>query len=304
MALSFLSFASLYNAYLRRCLTGAGLSRQAVDIDGETTIHFWGPDPHQTTSNKTSLVFIHGFGPVAMWQWRRQVQFFGPDYNVYVPDLVFFGDSTTKSTERSEVFQATSVAKLLEKLGVEKYHVVGTSYGGMIAYHMARLWPERVAGKVVIASSGVNMSKSDHDELLKRGKQESIGNLMLPQNASQLRALVDVAANRQLNMIPDFFLNDFVKRLFLDDRDKKLELLHGVSVGRDEFISITPLKQDVLLVWGDNDRIFPLEMARKLQSTIGEQVKLEIIPNASHMPQIDRPMKFNYVLKNFFDGSS
>ncbi|KAJ8767338.1 hypothetical protein K2173_017382 [Erythroxylum novogranatense] len=302
MVFSFLSIASVCGSYLRRCFTDVGLSRQALDIDDETTIHFWGPN--RATSTKQSLVLLHGFGPVSIWQWRRQVEFFAPDYNVYVPDLVFFGDSTTKSAERSEIFQANCVVKLLEKLGVEKYYVIGTSYGGMIAYNMARLWPERLAGKVVIASSGVNMRKSDNEEFVKRAKQESIGNVMVPQNASELRALLHVAANRRLPLVPDFFLNDFVKQLYGDKRDEKLELLKGLSIGKEETPNITPLQQDVLLVWGENDQIFPLEMARKLERIIGEKVKLEIIPNASHVPQMEKPTRFNFIVKNFLSGSS
>ncbi|CAN1217139.1 hypothetical protein LINPERPRIM_LOCUS911 [Linum perenne] len=145
-----------------------------------------------------------------MWQWSGQVQSFSPHYNVYVPDLVFFGESYTTSSRRSEVFQAETVVALLEKVGVKRYSVVGTSYGGFVAYHMARMWPERVE-KVVVASSGVNMRKSDNEDLVKRGKVETISDLMLPQTPSQLRALLDVAANRNLRLVPGFVLRGFVQ---------------------------------------------------------------------------------------------
>lgn len=139
-----------------------------------------------------------------------QVQFFAPDFNLYVPDLIFFGQSITKSSKRSEVFQAESVAVLLEKLNVKKYCVVGTSYGGFVAYHMARMWPERVE-KVVIASSGVNMRRIDNDLLVKRSNLDTIGDLMLPQKASQMRALIGLAMFKRPRMVPDFFLNDFIQ---------------------------------------------------------------------------------------------
>ncbi|KAG8657248.1 hypothetical protein MANES_03G054200v8 [Manihot esculenta] len=295
MALSFLSPIPLYASYLRLCFTNAGLSRQALDIDNETTLHFW--SPHQTSTHKPSLVFIHGFGPVSLWQWRRQVQFFSPHFNLYVPDLVFFGESTTKSSERSEIFQAKSVASLLEKLGVEKYSVVGTSYGGFVAYHMARMWPERVE-KVVIASSGANMRRSDNEQLMRKSKFENLGDLMLPRDSSQLRALIGLAVFRQgrVHMIPDFFLNDFISKLYTENRREKLELLKGLTLGQDE--------TDVLLIWGEHDKIFPLDMAIQLKELIGKNVKLESIKEASHVPQIERPKKFNYTVYDFLCGSS
>lgn len=210
---SFLSPVTLWGLYVRRCFAASGLSQQSMKLDDDTTLHFWGP--HQTThNNKPCLVLIHGFGPAAMWQWRKQVQFFTPNFNVYVPDLVFFGGSTTTSPDRAETFQAASVAKLLEKLGVERFSVVGTSYGGFVAYHVARMWPERVE-KVVIASSGVNMRGRDSEALLKRADVEKIEDLMLPATAAQLHKLVRLAMFKKVDMIPQFFMNDFVEVHYL-----------------------------------------------------------------------------------------
>ncbi|KAJ9183645.1 hypothetical protein P3X46_007470 [Hevea brasiliensis] len=306
MAPSFLSPISVYTSYLRLCFTYAGLSRQAIDIDNETTLHFWGPNPdNRTSTHKPSLVLIHGFGPVALWQWHYQVRFFSPHFNLYVPDLIFFGESTTKSSERSEIFQAKSVAKLLEKLGVKKYSIVGTSYGGFVAYNIARMWPERVE-KVVIASSGVNMRRSDNEKLMRKSKAENIGDLMLPQKASQMRVLISLAAFRlrSLHMIPDFLLKDFISKSYTEKRSEKLELLSGLTIGRDETVNISPLQHDVLLIWGEEDTIFPLAMATELKGLIGKNVKLETIKDASHIPQTERPQKFNYIVSSFLRGSS
>ncbi|KAK6236662.1 hypothetical protein QUC31_020453 [Theobroma cacao] len=317
MAPSFLSFASLYGVYLRRCFASSGLTSQSTDIDDETTIHLWAPKPDQTTQErKPVLVLLHGFGPSAIWQWRRQVQFFTPYFQVYVPDLIFFGNSMTKSKERSEVFQAVSVGKLMEKLQVKKYHVMGTSYGGFVAYHMAKMWPDKVE-KVVIASSGVNMSKADNMALLKRSNLENIEDFMLPETATQLRTLTRLAVSkRMIAMIPDFFLNDFVNQLYSENRKEKLELLKGVTlVQGDDTVKLAPLQQvhpppfshnipnDVLLVWGDQDQIFPLKMAYELKELLGKQARLEVIPNTSHVPQIENSAQFNNIVKGFLCGS-
>ncbi|XVF35254.1 hypothetical protein REPUB_Repub18cG0129700 [Reevesia pubescens] len=218
MAPSFLSFVSLYGIYLRRCFATSGLTSQSIDIDDKTTIHLWAPKPDQTDQQqKPALILLHGFGPSAIWQWRRQVQFFSPYFHVYVPDLVFFGNSITKSKERSEVFQAVSMGNLMEKLQVKKYHVMGTSYGGFVAYNMAKMYPDKVE-KVVIASSGVNMRKADNMALLKRANLENIEEIMLPETATQLRTLTSLAVSKRFNMIPDFFLNDFVKTSWEEDK--------------------------------------------------------------------------------------
>jgi pimeloyl-ACP methyl ester carboxylesterase len=205
---SFVSFAGLYNGYLRRCFTGAGLFSQKIDIDNETSLHFWGPTNQST--QKPSLLLIHGFGPMAMWQWRQQVQFLAPHFNLYVPDLIFFGESTTKSKERTEIFQAESVGKLLEKIGVRKCHVAGTSYGGIVAYNLAKMLGEEKIEKVVIASSGVNMTKNHNVALLKRAGIDKIEDLMLPSTTQHLRKLMTLCVARRIPFLPNFFLKDFL----------------------------------------------------------------------------------------------
>ncbi|KAE8665293.1 Alpha/beta-Hydrolases superfamily protein, putative isoform 2 [Hibiscus syriacus] len=301
MAPAFLSIVSLYGIYLRRCLTASGLTSKSIDIDDDTTIHLWSPKPDQQ-QQKPALLLLHGFGPSAIWQWRRQVQFCASYFDVYVPDLVFFGGSTTKSNERSEVFQAVSMAKLMEKLRVKKYHVMGTSYGGFVAYHMAKLWPDTVE-KVVIASSGVNMRKADNTALLERANVENIEEIMLPETATQIRTLSRLAVSWRFNMVPDFFWNDIVNQLYSDNRQEKLELLKGVTLAAaDESFKLTPLQQNVLIVWGDKDQIFPLKLAHELKELLGKKTRLEIIENTAHVPQIEDSSQFNKIIKNFLCG--
>ncbi|KAL3500866.1 hypothetical protein ACH5RR_039959 [Cinchona calisaya] len=300
MVASCLSIISLYGSFLHRSISTAGLSSQTINIDDLTTMHFWGPNPKTFSPSKPSLILIHGFGPAGGWQWRRQIIYFSRKFNLYVPDLVFFGDSTTQSIERSEVFQAVCVGKLMQKIGVRKYSVVGTSYGGFVAYHVASAWPERVE-KVVIASSGVNLRRKDNEELLKRANLEKIEELMLPATAAQLRKLMSLSVFWR-PYIPDFFLNDFLQKLYTENRKEKMELLKGLTLGRDDNVNITPLKQEVLIVWGGHDQIFLLEKAYELKKFLGEKAKLEIVKNSSHLPQLEQAGQFNYVVKKFLCG--
>ena len=133
--------------------------------------------------------------------------------------------------DRSEVFQAVSVGKLMEKLQVKKYHLMGTSYGGFVAYHMAKMCPDKVE-KVVIASSGVNMRKADNVDLLKRANTKTIEEIMLPKTATQLRTLTRLAVSKRVNIIPDFLLNDFDEGGGRRERERA-KLNHG------EFLPVT-----------------------------------------------------------------
>ncbi|XP_010261870.1 PREDICTED: uncharacterized protein LOC104600553 [Nelumbo nucifera] len=303
MVSSCLSIVSLYAGYLRRCFIGAGLLPQTIDIDSQTIIHFWGPNSNSSVTKKPPLVLIHGFGSNALFQWRRQVQALYPYFDLYVPDLIFFGGSTTKSSERSEIFQVVSIGKLLDKLGVGRFSVMGTSYGGFVAYHMASMWPDRV-DKVVIASSGVNKRRGDIDELMERANVKSIEDLMLPKTAAQLRTLLRLAVFKPPPVLPDFLLNDYVQTMCMENRKEKLELLKGITLGQDDTVCISPLPQDVLIVWGEHDQLFPVEMGFELKELLGKKARFEVLKNTSHVPQIEDSAKFNDIVKKFFCGSS
>ncbi|KAK1369374.1 2-hydroxy-6-oxononadienedioate/2-hydroxy-6- oxononatrienedioate hydrolase 1 [Heracleum sosnowskyi] len=302
MGCSCLSFTSLYGRYLRRCLISAGLTSQLINIDNQTRIHVWGPKPNnsETILPKPAVLLIHGFGPQGMWQWRMQAVFLAKLFDVYMPDLVFFGESFTSGPERSEIFQAECMGKMMDKLGVESYSVVGTSYGGFVAYHMATMMPEKV-DKVVIASSGVNMRLRDNQDLVKRANMDRIEDVMLPKTAVQLRSLMVLAVFRRVRL-PDFFLNDFIETLYNQNRQEKLELLKGLTIGHNDVVRLSPLRQEALIIWGENDRIFLLEKAEELKDILGGNVKLEVIKNTAHVPQLEHPEEFNSILKNFLCG--
>ncbi|XP_020236552.1 monoacylglycerol lipase ABHD6 [Cajanus cajan] len=301
MPLSF-SLVAVYSRFIRRCFTGAGLCSQALNVDDQTTMHFWGP--RDKTAQKPSLLLLHGFGPEATWQWRQQVQFLAPHFNVYVPDLIFFGGSTTKSSERSQVFQAACVGKLMDKLEVERFHVAGTSYGGMVAYNLAQMLGKEKVQKVVIASSGVNMTKANNVALLHKAQLDKIEDLMAPTTPQNMRKLMSLCIHKPPPMLPHFLLRDFLHKLYAENRKEKLELLEGLTIGRDDTSNVSPLQQEVLILWGEQDKIFPVQLAHELKEVISEKARLELIKDTSHVPQMEKPEEFNKILLSFLQEES
>lgn len=92
----------------------------------------------------TPLVFIPGIG--ATWRmYAPQLESFSGDYRVIVPDLRGTGDSPVLDGPAKTVLerQAADVVELLDTLGVDKAHVVGISYGGIIVQLLAMNWPNR-----------------------------------------------------------------------------------------------------------------------------------------------------------------
>ncbi|GJN11054.1 hypothetical protein PR202_ga29215 [Eleusine coracana subsp. coracana] len=300
-----LGIAALLDAYFRRRFAAAGLIESSVDLDGgATTVHCWRFPPDDAIDDaRPVLVLLHGFGPPAAWQWRRQVAPLSRRFRLVVPDLLFFGGSRTSAPgARSEAHQAEAVAKLVAAVVAPPgttVHVAGTSYGGFVAYHVARLLGPGRVGRVVLASSDLLKADADDRALLRRGGAERVEDVMLPRSPDRMRRLMRLAYHRPRRFTPGFVLRDLVQYLYNDKVEEKIELIKGITLGNKDQFELTPLLQEVLVLWGEHDQIFPIEKAFEITRRLGANARLEVLKNTGHLPQEEDPKRFNEALVNF-----
>ncbi|XP_042460142.1 uncharacterized protein LOC122043592 [Zingiber officinale] len=160
----------------------------AVTLDlGDTSLHIWGPNPRRA-SRKPALLLIHGFGGNSKWQWERQIGALSRSFDLYIPDLLFFGRSRSSCADRSVGYQARCVAEAMRLLGVARYSVMGISYGGFVAFRLAEMEAESVE-RVAILTAGIYMSPEQLRVMSAKEKRD-VCELLLPQKADDLRALV------------------------------------------------------------------------------------------------------------------
>lgn len=148
-----------------------------------------------------------------MWQWNDFISPLIHRFNVYVPDLVFFGDSYTTRPDRSESFQAKCVMALMEAHDggvVGKMKVVGISYGGFVAYSMAAQFPEKFE-KVALCCAGVTLEEKDMDEGMFQVKTvDEAVSILLPQTPEQVKQLLQLTFVKPMKVLPTCFLNDYI----------------------------------------------------------------------------------------------
>lgn len=93
------------------------------------------------------LVLLHGWG-LHGGVWQGFGEALARRYRVHVPDLPGHGASAPVTPYTLETL-AQAVAQALP----EGAHVCGWSLGGQVALRLARDWPERVAGLVLVATT-------------------------------------------------------------------------------------------------------------------------------------------------------
>ncbi|MCD7450143.1 hypothetical protein HAX54_003710 [Datura stramonium] len=90
--------------------------------------------------------------------------------------------------------------------------------------------------------------------------------------------------------------------MFTQYVEEKKELL--LAIAKDRKLSDLPkITQPTLIVWGDQDKIFPLELGHRLKRHLGENAQLVVIKNAGHAFLYEKPSEFHKPLKAFLLGS-
>ncbi|CAI8588691.1 unnamed protein product [Vicia faba] len=283
----------------------AGLMLYTVEIEPGTVMRFWVPSNTISKSNKPIskptkpvVVLLHGFCGDGLATWQFQLTPLAKNYDVYVPDLIFFGGSITDKPDRSLAFQAECVAAGLKKLGVEKCVVVGFSYGGMVAFKMAEMYHELVQA-VVVTGSVLAISECMISKAVEDAGFSSCSEMLMPSSIDGVRALLSVGFYKNI-MFPNRLLSDFIEVMF-SNRKERGELLEAL-VNSYKDINIPKFPQQIFLLWGEKDKLFKPEVAQKMIGKLGNKATFQEIEEAGHLAHLERPSIYNRCLKRFLSS--
>ena len=127
-----------------------GVTAQTVTTDRLTTrVLFAGPD------DGIPVLFIHGNFSSATW-WEETMLALPPEYRAIAPDQRGLGESDPRVVINAQNgmgdFVADAIA-LMDYLGYDRFHLVGNSLGGLVAWWMMADAPERLIS-VTLAGPG------------------------------------------------------------------------------------------------------------------------------------------------------
>ena len=236
------------------------------------------------------IILIHGFADSKNGHLvvAKKLLF---KYRVLIPDLPGFGDNVKNRQENYTLsFMSDKVIDLLREKKLEKVHLLGNSLGGAVAMDIAYKVPELVKSLVLVGSAGFYRSdiRTVQNEILE-------GNYIFDVKSDHEFKLLVERLFAKPPRIPRF-LFDFLSKNFQAQGSWYRKLLDDLAAGVPAD-SITEKSLDdsfnnkarnfsmpTLLLWGDEDRFFPVEIA-EFAKTIIPNSKLRILKNAGHAPQ-------------------
>ncbi|XP_023742030.1 uncharacterized protein LOC111890079 [Lactuca sativa] len=285
----------------------AGLTPQTIEIEPGTLMNIWVPKEIVTKYDgkivyvpptKPTVLLLHSFAMDGIFTWFLQVLALTREYSVYVPDFLFFGGSITDRNERSASFQAEFVAKGLKKLRVENVTLVGLSYGGMIGFKIAQLYPNLVKS-MVMSATVTELTESISLDSYKRLGLSSWSDLLMPSTVEGLKRMFSVGFHK-LPWLPDFFYRNILETMF-SNRKERNELLDCLVVPDTDVTSDPDYSHPIHMLWGDEDNIFDLNLANTMKIRLGEKTTLEWIKDAGHLVPLEKPFIYNKRLKSIIE---
>lgn len=230
------------------------------------------------------LVLIHGF-PLDLSIWDSVIPLLENDFDLIVPDLRGFGESSTVETPYTMLDFANDIVGLLDFLGVEKAAFAGHSMGGYVALAFAREYPNRVSGLALVSSQAV----ADAPER-KAGRYKTARDV--------LEKGVNVVAEAMTpKLSADEKVQEFTNLLMkAQSKAGVIGALKAMAEREDSTPVLSQFSFPILLIHGDADTLIPIDRAKEIKSAL-PAARLIKLKKAGHMPMLEFPKETAEALK-------
>jgi pimeloyl-ACP methyl ester carboxylesterase len=257
---------------------------ERVDVGGLTVAY-------RQTGQGPPLVLLHGAyedGRI----WRRQLDGLSDAFTVIAWDAPGCGGSD----DPPETFTASDygdcVAGFLEALELAAPHVLGLSWGSVLALSLYERHPDAVSS-LVFASAYAGWVGSLPPEEVQRRTRQVLREVELPPEqfvGDWLPTLLTASAPQELL--------DEVSAIMCDFHPAGMRTAVLAMAAADYRAVLPTIAVPTLLLYGEADVRSPTHVANELHAQIPRS-KLVVLPGAPHLAQIETPDLFNEAVRGF-----
>lgn len=277
-----------FDAGLSKKLIRQGFSEQSIDKK-KHHIYYW----DNQRENVPVIVLVHGFGGDGKISWMKQAAEFQEDYRVIIPDLLWFGQSTSsqKPTLSSQIH---ALKTLVVELKLKDVNLCGISYGGFVVLGYAHKFSQDLNSLCIAGSPGNVITDKQIDEFCESVGVNDVKEAFVPQDSDDVKRLLNFSFYKPPSL-PAFIRKQTIGIYFSKHPDKQRALLENLPKNRDSISGET--KIPTLILWGKEDAVFKEESAHDLQKQIGAE--LTVFDKAGHALLEEKDKAFNKRYKKF-----
>jgi pimeloyl-ACP methyl ester carboxylesterase len=263
-------------------MTSAELAR--AEVSGHSVAY-------QGAGEGPPLVLLHGFLCDSRC-WRRQLEDLSDTFRVVAWDAPGAGSSSDPPDPFTFTDWAHCLAQFLDLVGIERAHVLGLSWGGVLAQEFYRLYPARVKGLILSDTHAGWKGSLPEPASEKRLERCFLESSLPPEEFVPL-------------WVPEFFtegasleLKEEMSEVVSDFHPLGFRLMAKSLYDTDTTDLLPKIGVPTLVLWGDDDRRSPMKIAEQLRDAI-PNAELAIIANAGHVSNMEQPEEFNAQVRRF-----
>jgi len=255
------------------------------------------------------VIFIHGYG-AKKEIWKPQVAEISKNFRVVTFDLRGTGESDRPNIPYTMKMMAEDVNELAEFLNIKKVHIIGRSFGGMIAQNFALLYPEKIDKLVLIATNYGRMD-TEWVEIPKNGRLEEIETLKRdPLKAFKQKSkwLFHLKFRREMEGNPTkrfyeiFSMEDLIKESMINP-SRPQDIINQAEAMKTHytFDKLGKIRHKTLLIAASHDRQTPVSVMEEMNKKIPNS-ELKIIYEAGHFMTLSRASEVNKIILDFLEN--
>ncbi|MBL8152126.1 MAG: alpha/beta hydrolase, partial [Blastocatellia bacterium] len=220
----------------------------------------------------------------------------GKSRRVIAPDQIGHGRSDKPSLKYRVTDFVDYIEEFVDQLRLSQIDIIGNSLGGWIGARLAIKRPDLVKKLVLVAAGGLKPSSEFRREIEKFDftmSSLSSTRFMLEKSFYNKQRYASTFTTTLTYIFRRVSGNQEIIRTIIKSADEPSEWIDK---------KLEKIEAETLVLWGREDRILPIDFVEKFAQGI-PNVKVEILENCGHVPQIERAKDFNRLVEEFLKSS-
>ncbi len=220
--------------------------------------------------------------------WRAYHRALAQHCMVYAPSLPGFDRSQRPAWLETFVDLSRFSLWLLQQLDLQKTSLLGYGMGGWLASEIAVMCPQIVDRLVLVDAAGIQPQHGEITDIFLHG-QEGMRQFAFfdPKQLPEYEALFGRKSSPE------------EREIRVQNQENAIRYCWKPYMYDRSLSHLLPrLKIPTLIVWGQEDRIIPVECGELYRQAI-PGARLEVLPQCGHYPHLEKTEQFVGIVQNF-----
>ncbi len=252
---------------------------------------------YRTAGSGHPLILIHGWGGSSRY-WQGSLERLSDVRTVYAIDLPGHGESPPLKGKITPRRLAELIIEIADVLGLESFDLNGHSYSANVTTHVSVGWPQRVS-RLILTCPSTYRNEGERHLVTQVHRLTGLWVMMrgrwmkqIPQVSQRIGKLLFYSMS-----LKDERVRQSIEDFLFMDRHTGIQLPLNATMPR-YIETLESVPSPTLVVGARQDSIMP-DYGPPTVARLIPVSHLEWIESCGHLPMVERPQMYNYVLRKF-----